>query len=225
MIYIFAGEDQVKSRQAYLKKLSQHKEVTQLAGEVLDLNTLIQACESQGLWSSNTVAIERLTQKRKSKERDQIFMYLGRMVKDQDISIYIWEPKSVPKWYTSGLPGAKVDNYQLPKTFFAVLDNFSPATKVKFLNLIDECKKNYETDFIWYMLINHLRKLYYLSLAESAPISSQRYKAKLLNQVNSFSKNQLTDIFNWVTRVDFERKQALNHDSTDSLLDKLVLKL
>jgi hypothetical protein len=143
---LFHGEDQIKSRNAWLQAKSdcsqKQLQVVSMDGQNLTLPQLVTAVESQSLFGqTNAVFISDLFTRRPSNEKKSITDYLAAHSADP---IYVWESKEV----ATTLPN---QNFALPKYIFTFLDNLD-------LNSYHKCLETMPPEQIFASLVTRLHK-------------------------------------------------------------------
>jgi len=144
---IFHGEDQIRSRQAFLAK-KQNQTVRELNGEDSILSDVINATRGESLFGGEkTVFIENLFSSRPSARKSEIVNFLQE---NQNMDIFVWECKDVSSQLKS-FPANIIQKFDLPKVIFAFMDH--PTVE-----LLHTCLKSMPVEQIFASLVTRLYK-------------------------------------------------------------------
>lgn len=225
MINIIHGDDTVSSRKFLVELKNASKNPVTLDGKELTFNDLVQTLKSNSLFSEEkNIFIENLFSKKKGSELDEIIELLK---KDSNLNIVFWEDNELSKSQLSNFPKVKAQLFQIPKTLFSFLDNFSTNGSSNILNF-HEALKTTDAEAIFYMLIRQFRLLLALSANSDGIEEAQRLapwqKEKLQRQSRIFTVEQLKRTYNKLYETDLSIKTGVYPNLTNAI-DFLLLEI
>ena len=157
MIFIFHGDDQYQSLQAFQAKTEEYKNFEQLRfdNKTIDFEKLNQFVNSGSLFGNDKVLIlDNPYSLIKSNLDKLIKIILG----NKDVDIIIWQERSLKPAENSIFTGAKIQKFPLDKKLFACLNSLKPGNIHNFCSLYQETvlQEPFELFFFW--LKNNIRK-------------------------------------------------------------------
>lgn len=226
MITIIHGDDIATSRNFYISQKQKNKQAISFDGRKITVTDLVQQLEGGELFSdSKTVFIEQLfSDRRKSKEFDQLLQYIKSQEKENDI--ILWEGKELTKAQIGTFKNAKINNYALPKELFVFLEGIRPQNK-QLLKLFHNALKQTEVDLLFFMIVRQIRlllgiktKAYELEeLKRTAPWQLN----KLEKQSSYFSEKQLVRALIKLYEIDTKVKTGTSPVSLEQSIDIFLL--
>jgi len=223
MIKIYAGENIVLSRKAFLDEIEGLKnkkvELISFEGKRLTLSELILATESKSLFKQDkAIVIENLLSSLKSKEKDKIINYLASTNNDFP-DVLIWEPKEIAKSVSLN-KNWQIKLFKLSSFLFNFLDQLKPGSAAKNITNFHQCLKSEPAEMVFSMIIRQFRLLILAKdndryLNKMAPWQ----KSKLLSQAKLFSQLDLKQNYRRLLEIDFRQKTSGTPFDLSSELD------
>lgn len=205
MIYIFHGDDQNKSRQAYNKQLDSfpNSEILKLDSKSIDLDQINNFLNGASLFSSQkTLGISNFFSISKPI-LDKLVKIIDKTVSENNI--ILWQDKSLNATQTKTFPKAKTENFRLNNKLFACLNSIKPKNINSFISLFHDTIENGLYDLFLYMLKNQLRK----QLATSSV----------------FDKNLLKKTYLQLIELDYQNKTGQLSIPKELALERTIINL
>jgi len=157
MIYIFHGDDQFKSQQAYQNKLSEYTAFEQLHfdNKNIDIDKLNQFINSQSLFGSNKVLILDNPFSLVKANLDKLQKIL---LTNKDIDVIIWQDKTLKPPEISIFKSALHTKFPLDKKLFSTLNALRPGNIHNFCALYQETIQQEPFELFFFWLKNNIRK-------------------------------------------------------------------
>jgi len=229
MITIFHGEDNAKSRQAYIELRKNSEEPVILPGDSLSLSELILAFSSDSFFASNKdIFIEDFFSKRKliAKETKEIIQYLQNLKTEQNITF--WENKKLTPAALKSFPKAKVEYFSLPQTLFKFIDAIAPNKSIELIPLFHSALEGTEPELIFFMMIRQVRILLALILGsnieETARLAPWQM-GNLQRQLRNFTAEQLKKTYKKLYELDLTTKTGRTSLTLTQAIDIFLLSL
>ena len=227
-IVLFHGDNLVSSRDNLKELVDRAKEkgqeIVRLNGLTVKPEDLIQALDSASLFGqTRLVVVEELFSRPKSAEREQIFKFLKTFI--ASLNLIFWEKKEIGKLVMHHLPqGTQVKLFKTPALVFKFLDQLSPQTKNKALELYHQLLKQTPVELVFYMVCRQIRLLL---LAGDRQITSGPpwMIGKFKKQAGLFTKDKLLTIYRELFRIEKSLKTGTTQMPLDWHLDLLILSL
>lgn len=144
---IFFGEDQVKSRQAFLSEKQNHN-ITNLPEEGSTLSDVISATSNISLFGEKTfLCVEGLFSERSSQRKTDIIEYLQS---HPELDVLVWEGKDVSV-QVKNFRADVLRKFDLPRHIFSFMDNPS-------VELLRLCLKSMPVEQIFASLVTRKYK-------------------------------------------------------------------
>jgi hypothetical protein len=147
--------------------------------------------------------------------------WLKSNIYDEDLFLIIYNEGLLGKTIINSLPkNTKIEEYKLPQLLWKFLDSFYPGNNKKTLQLLNDCIKNSPKEFVFTMLVRHLKDLYWARI-DPKGLEYQEWRiTKLQNQAEIFGRKILKDVINELAEIDLKVKksQAILIDSLDFLI-------
>jgi len=227
-ILLLHGDNLVSSRD-YLKELvvqakKKGQEIVRLDGLAVKPEDLIQALDSACLFGQTRLAVvEELFSRPKSAEKDQIFKFLKTF--PANVDLIFWEKKEIGKLILNHLPqGTEIKIFKTPVLVFKFLDQLSPQTKNKALELYQQLLKQTPVELVFYMICRQIRLL--LLAGDRQMTSGPPWMiGKFNKQASLFTKDKLLTIYRELFRIEKSLKTGKTKLPLDWHLDMLILGL
>jgi len=227
-ILLLHGDNLVSSRDNLKELVDQAKgkgqELIRLNGLIVKPEDLIQALDSASLFmQTRVVVIEELFSRPKSFEREQIFKFLKNL--SANVELIFWEKKELGKLVLNDLPqGTQIKLFKTPVLVFKFLDQLSPQTKNKALELYHQLLKQTPVELVFYMICRQIRLL--LLAGDRQMTSGPPWMiGKFSKQASLFSKDKLLTIYRELFRIEKSIKTGKTQMPLDWHLDLLILSL
>lgn len=140
-----------------------------------------------------------------------------------DGSLVIYNEGNLPQTFIKTLPkDTKIEKYDLPKSIFSFLDSFYPGNAKNTIKLLHETINSEAVELIFYLLVKHLRDLYWARLdPKSMTLPSWRL-SKLRGQAGRMTEENLKKYIEDLAQIDMNVKTS----KTDLLssLDFFIIK-
>jgi len=228
MHYLFHGEDTVQSRLQLRKVVqtysSQGHEIREINAEKLTPPDLESLLSISNLFSRETLVIEGLYSRAKSKDKDLCLELLSNYQGDKNI--IVWEKKELTKLTVGKLPKTwQISLSKLSAILFAFLDSIYPSNSAQSLKLFHELlTMHHEPIVIFAMLARHITNLLIAKSATSPKLPPWQL-AKLKSQGRNWSESQLIHFHDELLRIDFQVKTGRSKLSYTDHIDLLLLNL
>ncbi len=224
MIYIFHGEGSAASRQLLRLAVDKDKalghEIHTLEGDKLLARDLESILSTSSLFSIESLVIENLLSRLRSKEKDACLDLLAKYQGDKNI--YLWDKKEVTKPNLSKLSNsAKISLSKAPTSLFTLLESLEPGSAKRSLDLLHETIKDTE-DIIAFTMI--ARQIGYLIMVKSgtSPKFAPWQIGKLKSQASKWQDKQLEDCLARLLKIDLSIKSGTSKLSYTDHLDLLL---
>ncbi len=226
MINIFHGDGTAMSRKLLQDALEGDRtlghEIRILEGDKLAPRDLETALATASLFSTETIVIENLLSRLRSKDKDACLDLLVSYTGDKNI--YLWDKKEVTKPNLAKLPKAKVSLSKAPTSLFALMESLTPGNPSTSLKLLHETVAGTE-DIIAFTMI--ARQIGYLIMIKSAtsPKFAPWQLGKLRSQAEKWSEPALQNFLAELLKIDLAIKTGTTKLSYTDHLDLLLLNL
>lgn len=231
MITIIHGEDILSSRKFYIDERKKSEYPIILFGDNINLTNLAQTLKSNSLFDirDKSIFIEDLFLKKKSKELDNILLFIEKH--SQSVDITIWESKEIPKRQLSSLDKTSIKLFSLPKSIFLFLNEIRPKNGKILINFFHKTIGNLEVELVFYMLTRQIRLM--LAVLDKASINKideiknipSWQAAKLEKQALCFSNENLIKIHSKICSIDISQKTGNGILSLSQAIDFLLLSI
>lgn len=222
--YIFHGEGTGASRKLLQDALALDREagreIRTLEGDKLAPRDLESSLGTSSLFSTESIVIENLLSRLRSKDKDACLDLLAQYSGDKNI--YLWDKKEVTKPNLTKLGKAKVSRSAAPTSLFALLESLYPGNAESSLKLLHETVQGSE-DIIAFTMI--ARQISYLIMIKSAtsPKFAPWQLGKLRSQAEKWEDKQLETFLSSLLKIDFAIKTGATKLSYTDHLDILLL--
>lgn len=205
MIFIFHGDDQNKSRQAFNTQLSSYtnSDILRLDNKTIDLDQINNFLNGASLFAiQKTLSISNFFSISKP-----ILDKLIKIINNSDSinNIVLWQDKGLNVTQTKTFPKAKAENFRLNNKLFACLNSIRPKNVTGFIPLFAETIKEGLYDLFLYMLKNQLRKQ--------------------LSTFSNFDKNLLKKTYLQLIELDYQNKTGQLSIPKELALERTIVNL
>lgn len=219
MLTVYCGEDTVKSRlnyntakENYIKSgymindiaSSEIEEILKWRGDNLSLF-------SEKLIFCTDHLNKHIIRKRGKMTTSTLKTYediLKEIALRKDVELVDWEEKSARDIKIGTY--ATITESRLPDSIFKLLDSCSPGTKQLFIDKLRIVSKFTEEEFIFIMLVRHIRSLI-LASERTLPKTLLAWQAtKLSSQAQKWQNNSLIHFYEGLSRLDLSVKTGTN---------------
>jgi DNA polymerase III delta subunit len=223
MIYIFHGEGTGTSRKLLRDAIEKDKaaghDIRTLEGDKLAPRDLDSALATASLFSVETLVIENLLSRLRSKDKDACIELLSKYSGDKNI--LLWDKKEITKPNLSKLAKAKISNSKAPTALFALMDSLEPGNAKQVLDLLHQTVRDTE-DIIAFTMI--ARQVSYLIMIKtgSSPKFAPWQVGKLKASAAKWNEKQLEDLLKELLKIDLSIKSGNSKLSYTDHLDLLL---
>jgi len=157
MIYLFHGDNQLKSREAFNLGINSqaNSNIQRFDSKNFDLDIINSYINSPSLIPGQKVlAITNLFSINKAS-LDKILKIINS---PNDIDVYIWQDKKLNASQIKAIPSSKVNLFPLSRSLFNCLNSIRPNNASEFLTQYHLTLKNDPLDLFIYLLKNSIRK-------------------------------------------------------------------
>ena len=179
MIYIFHGDDQYRSLQAFQTKVDEYKNFEQLRfdNKTIDFEKLNQFVNSGSLFGNDKLLIL-------DNPYSLVKANLDKLIKiifdNKDVDIIIWQERSLKPTENSIFTGAKIQKFPLDKKLFATLNALRPGNIHAFCELYQTTISQEPFELFFFWLKNTLRK----NLSTYSKFPEDKLKDTYLSVIN-----------------------------------------
>jgi DNA polymerase III delta subunit len=223
MIYIFHGEGTGTSRKLLRDAIEKDKtaghEIRTLEGDKISPRDLESMLSTESLFSVETLVIENLLSRLRSKDKDACIELLSKYTGDKNI--LLWDKKEITKPNLTKLSKAKISNSKAPTALFTLMESLEPGNAKQARDLLHQTVRDTE-DIIAFTMI--ARQISYLIMMKSG--SSPKFApwqiGKLKASVAKWSEKQLEDFLRELLKIDLSIKSGTSKLSYTDHLDLLL---
>lgn len=226
-LYIFHGDNISASRKAFRDQVQiyQNKgyEIREISGDKLEPKELESILATSNLFTPETVVIEGLFSRLKSKAKDACISILQNYAGEKNI--ICWDKKEITKLTLSKLPKTTKNALsKLPAIIFTFLDTLIPGNAKNSLNLFHELILSTNDLLIHTMISRHISNLIIASSATTAKLPPWQL-GKLKSQAKQWNQDQLISFHDELLKIDYLVKTGQSKLDFASHLDILLLKV
>lgn len=227
MKLILHGENTVKSRQALVESIENHKAkggvVERLVAKKLEPAEFESQLATTNLFQDNRlVIIEELHSLRRSKRKKRLI----ELAQIAEIPLILWEKRDLTKTMLKKFPQAKVQQFKITNQLFKWLDSLSPnqSTKADQIKIMRQAAENNDEFMCLAMLARQVRLL--IQAKEDGKISAPPFViAKLKRQAGQFKLEQLLKLHQNLLELDLKLKSSQNQMELGQHLEWLIYQL
>lgn len=220
---IIHGDNQTASRSHLENLRRKYEEIINLNGKNLKLEDLIQACESNSIFSTSKLIVVENISSNKNKE---IFKYLQNSNSE---NLVVWENKELGKRDLNEFgSNVQIVLYKLPIQIFKFIDLIISKNKKQALALYQQISADYPAEMIIYFLIKQYRYLILLkSGSKEGPSDFKKMQswqiAKLTQSANLYTLDELIRIYKKLLEISYKDKNGLTEIKSFDQLIFLIL--
>jgi len=205
MIYLFCGDDNFKSRQAFNVRLKKYQKLFRLQTNEIDDEILLSF--NQGLFdqeAKKAVVIENFFSI-KGRRLKTIAQKLTEIQKDNDV--LIWEPKAVTPAKIKLLgQDCQVSTFKIPPNIFYFLDEFGSKNKAGVVKKLHLALKTHPPELIIYLLEKRLKDLLMAKVDPNLLRMAPWQRGKIVNQVKNLDLEQIRKMYLKLIDIDYRNK-------------------
>lgn len=226
MLQIFHGDNTALSRKllqdAIAKERQLGRQIQTLEGDKLTPRDLDSTLATANLFSVESLVIEGLLSRAKSRDKDACLELLAKYSGDKNV--LLWDKKEVTKANLSKLPSSRVSLSKAPTALFSLLESLGPGSAKRSLALLHEVVTSTEDIVVFTMIARQISSLIIIRSATSPKFSPWQL-AKLRSQAANWSDKQLTTFLSRLLQIDFAIKTGATKLSYTDHLDLLLTTL
>ncbi|MBP9670112.1 hypothetical protein KBD75_01795 [Candidatus Woesebacteria bacterium] len=223
MLNIYHGEGTGTSRKLLREAIEKDKlaghEIRTLEGDKLSPRDLESTLATESLFSVETIVIENLLSRLRSKDKDACIDLLASYTGSKNI--FLWDKKEITKPNLSKLSKAKVSNSKAPTALFTLMDSLEPGNAKQSLDLLHQTVADTE-DIIAFTMI--ARQISYLIMIKSgsSPKFAPWQVGKLKSLASKWGDKQLEHFLSELLKIDLSIKSGTSKLSYTDHLDLLL---
>lgn len=223
MIYLYHGDDQSGSRNNLFEQKKKYADFRELNGDKLLPKDLESTLGTESLFGNETILIENLFSRLRSKDKDvciqQLISYQGAR------DILIWEKKALTKLTTNKLPKTwVVKESKPPALLFNFLDSIIPDNHPQVTKILSSMRKSIDDGLIFIMLARHVSSLIQVKTATTLKLPPWQI-GKLKAQASSWDTAALLRFYDSLYEIDKKIKTGNTKLDLGSQLDILLLQV
>lgn len=226
-IFIYHGDGTVASRKLLHDQITKDKalghEIRTIEGDKLAPKDLETTLSTESLFSTETLVIENLLSRLRSKEKDTCIEILSGYHGDKNI--LLWEKKAITKLALGKLgKDIKATESKAPTALFSFMESIEPGNAKVAISLMHEVVEGTEDIIVFTMLA---RQVSYLIMMKSgtSPKFAPWQMAKLRAQAAKWGDKQLENFIAELLKIDLSVKTGSTKLSYKDHLDILLLNL
>ena len=222
MLTIVCGEDSVSSYNYYssLKKTYSDKDYEILDVNSSDLENINSWMgESQSLFKQNKIFFTQNVNKKLSRKLNlKINRVVEKLIKDKTIEVVSWE-EEISQRMLKFPKGVVVKEFKPQQNIFRLQDALYPGNLKNFLEILNRLNDTVDENFIFIMLIRHLRNLLLVKTGSSDNKLQKWQIYKLKSQAAKWRLDKLIDFYDSFHKIDASQKTSTNPYSIKKSLD------
>lgn len=225
MLTIVCGEDSITSRNYYssLKKNYQDKNFQIIEIPSSDLENISSWMgESRSLFKENKVFFTVNINKRLSRKLNlKINKVVDQIIKDKSVELVDWEEEKSSRELKFP-KGIVVKEFKPSQNIFKLQDALYPGNLKFFLSILNQLTETVDENFVFIMLIRHLRNLLLVKTGQGNSKLQNWQIAKLKSQASKWELDKLINFYDAFHKIDISQKTSTNPYSLKKSLDLLV---
>lgn len=223
MIYLFHGDDNTASRNNLFEQKKKHIDIRELNGDKLLPKDLESTLGTESLFGNETILIENLFSRLRSKDKDACVQLLISYRGNRDI--LIWEKKTLTKLTTNKLPKTWIiKESKPPALLFNFLDTIVPGNYQQATKILVALRKNTDDGLTFIMLSRHVSTLIQAKTATNLKLPPWQI-GKLKSQASSWEISKLLFFYDELYKIDKKIKTGTTKLDLGSQLDILLLQV
>jgi len=225
MLTIICGEDSIASRDYYfsLKKNYQDKDfqVIEIPSSELE-NIPSWMGESRSLFNQNKVFFTVNVNKKLSRKLNlKINKVVDQLIKDKAVEVVAWE-EEISSRMLKFPKGVNVKEFKPSQNIFKLQDALYPGNLKSFLSILNQLTETVDENFIFIMLIRHIKNLLLVKTGQSNSKLQSWQIAKLKSQVSKWPLDKLINFYDSFHKIDISQKTSTNPYSVKKSVDILA---
>ncbi len=213
MLYIICGEDSVNSYNYYLqlKKNYQQKNYQIFDINFQQLEDIYQwLSESLSLFNEKKVFFSQNLNKKINKKSHKLLNIINQIINDKNIELISWEDE-VNSRYLKYSKGAIIKEFKPNENIFKLQEALYPGNLNNFINLLNKVKDNIDENFIFIMLIKHIRNLILITNKQYEEAKLQKWQIfKLETQTKKWDFDKLISFYQSLYQIELKTKTSNN---------------
>jgi len=205
MIYLFCGDDNFKSRQAFNCKLEKYQKLFRLQSQEINDEILISL--NQGLFDQEikkAIVIESFFSIR-GKKLKSIAQKLTEIQEESDV--LIWEPKTITPAKIKLLgKNCQVLTSKIPPNIFYFLDEVGFEDKASIIRKLHLAFKTHPPELITYLLEKRLKDMLVAKVDPRLLRMAPWQKSKIGSQVKNLGLEQIKKMYLKLVDIDYRNK-------------------
>ncbi|TXH01315.1 MAG: hypothetical protein E6P95_02020 [Candidatus Moraniibacteriota bacterium] len=223
MIFLYHGDDNAASRNNLFEQKKKHENIRELNGDKLLPKNLESILGTESLFGNETLLIENLFSRLRSKDKDACVQLLINYNGNRDI--LIWEKKSLTKLTTNKIPKSWViKESKPPALLFNFLDTIVPGNHQQVTKILASLRKSTDDGLIFIMLARHISSLIQAKTATTLKLPPWQI-GKLKSQASSWEVKNLVHFYDELYSIDNKIKTGNTKLDLGSQLDILLLQV
>lgn len=227
MLYIFHGEGTSTSRKLLLDAIAKEKalghEVRTIEGDKLSPRDLDTALSTASLFAQESLVIENLLGRLRSKDKDACLDLLSGYHGDKNI--LLWDKREVTKPNLAKLASsAKISLSKAPTALFTLMESLEPGNASKTLDLLHQTVADTEDIIVFTMIARQVSYLIIMKTATSPKFAPWQI-GKLKTQAALWETRQLENFLSELLKIDFAIKSGKTKLTYTDHLDLLLTTL
>lgn len=225
-ILVFHGDGTATSRRLLQDAIAVDRdlghEIRVVEGEKISPRDLESMLATASLFSVETLVIEGLLSRAKSRDKDACLDLLSSYTGDKNI--LLWDKKEITAPNLKKFVSAKISNSKAPTALFSFIESIEPGNAKRALALMHEVIEGTEDIIVFTMLA---RQISYLIIMKSAtsPKFAPWQMGKLRTQAVKWDDKQLEQFLSELLKIDLAIKTGTTKLSYADHLDILLLNL
>ena len=221
--YLFHGDDNKSSRDNLFEIKKKHDDIRELNGDKISPIDLESTLGTESLFGNETILIENLFSRLRSKDKDACIELLKNYVGARDI--LIWEKKALTKLTTGKLSKDWViKESKPPSILFNFLDSIIPNNYQQASTLLTSLRKNSDDGLVFIMRARHISSVSQAKTATSIKRPPWQI-GKLKSQASGWDINLLIHFYDELYLIDNKIKTGNTKLDLGSQLDILLLQV
>ncbi len=213
MIYIICGEDSINSYNYYLqlKKNYQQKNYQIFDINFNQLEDIYQWLgESLSLFNEKKVFFSQNLNKKINKKNQKIINIINQIINDKNIKLISWE-EAVNSKYLKYPKGIIIKEFKPIENIFKLQESLYPGNLNNFLNLLNKVSETENENFIFTMLIKHVRNLILVANRQTKKANLKDWQIyKLENQTKKWDYYNLISFYQSLYQIELKTKTSTN---------------
>ena len=198
MIYLIHGDDIATSRKKLHEFLEKDSKIARVDGEKAQFEILLNELSAQDLFVSQKIVV--IENPKKYFTNKKFWDEINKFSDSKDTDIVVWADEVIDLRSVKKFRSPKIQNFELPKYYFAFLDGLIPGQGGKEHELLDKLSEQMTSEQIFYALVKRVRVLIQLKNGNKSEFSNtknmQDWQAgKLQKQANFWANEKLINFY------------------------------